>query len=190
MEERDKKTIKGVAVFIVTLLLADLSWKFMIRGDDYHKEVMLIGLTDIQFMFNWAIDRTVRASAWILNLSGQKAMILNTDYVVFDNGNGAKIVWGCTAMKQSFIFMCIILTAKGDIKKKLGYIAAGWVFIFFLNIGRITTILAITHHHPELFELMHSTILKYLFYAIIFLMWVLWNEKLSGHQVVKAKTKE
>ena len=70
---------------------------------------MLFGKWNVEFLFQWAIDSTAYLSSSLLNLLGFGSTIGPDNIVTFANSNGAKIVWGCTAIKQSFIFAVIIL---------------------------------------------------------------------------------
>ena len=171
--------IRDIVVFIVMLLVANAVWKFCFRGDNFHKEIMLFGKWDVEFLFQWAIDSTAYLSSSLLNLIGFDSMIMPDNVVLFSNGHGAKIVWGCTAIKQSFIFAVIILFSKGRLKDKAIFIAVGLVIIYLINILRISTILGFLKYDPSTFEILHGVILKYLFYICIFFMWVFWEEKFA-----------
>ena len=98
----------------------------------------------------------------------------------FDSGSSVRIVWSCTALKQSFIWLIIMLVARGKWLRKLWFLPLGFVAIYLFNILRIALIAMIIEHHPELFELMHSYIFKYLFYLMLFGKWVWWTNSLSG----------
>jgi exosortase/archaeosortase family protein len=73
-----------------------------------------------------------------------------------------------------------MLTASGAWKHKLWYIPLGWGIIYGFNILRIYWISLIMQPHPELFLLFHNYLFKYLFYFVIFLMWVLWEQVIGG----------
>lgn len=177
--------IRDVIVFVIMLLVANAVWKFCFQGDNYHKEIMLFGKWNVEFLFQWAIDSTTYLSSSLLNLLGFGATITPDNVVTFANGNGAKIVWGCTAIKQSFIFAVVILCSKGRLKDKALFIAIGLVIIYFINILRISTILGFMKYNPGTFELLHGIILKYLFYICIFFMWVFWEEKFAEKKKLK-----
>lgn len=85
----------------------------------------------------------------------------------------------CTGFKQAFIWMFLILTARGPIWHKIWYIPLGWICVYGVNVLRIAAIAGIVEFHPEMFELFHRYVFKYLFYFILFMMWVFWLEKFA-----------
>jgi exosortase/archaeosortase family protein len=76
-----------------------------------------------------------------------------------------------------------MLVARGDWKKKLWFIPLGIALCYVINIVRITAITLIVREHQDLFHLFHDFIFKYLYYGIIFLMWVFWEEVLRKKNV-------
>jgi uncharacterized membrane protein len=42
----------------------------------------------------------------------------------------------------------------------------------------MTMIIAAIRNNPDSFDFLHEGLYKYMFYGIIFLMWVLWEEKI------------
>jgi exosortase/archaeosortase family protein len=114
------------------------------------------------------------------------------DHVIrYDNGVGTSIIWGCTGLKQSFIFMCLILTVlpyktlnhKSEIINslwlhKLWFIPLGWLCCYAFNIARIAAITLLIEFHPDWFSFLHDYLFKYLFYAMLFGLWVIFVEKI------------
>ena len=117
---------------------------------------------------------------WLISLTNDHVYLYAPDTIHFATGTGTRIVWGCTGLKQSFIWIIIMLVARGKWLRKLWFIPLGFVAIYLFNILRIALIAMIIEHHPELFELMHSYVFKYLFYLMLFGMWVWWTNSLSG----------
>jgi exosortase/archaeosortase family protein len=96
------------------------------------------------------------------------------------NGNSVQIIWACTGIKQAYIFFCIIAFYRGPWLKKLWYIPLGLFVVYVFNIFRISFIVGVVGKHPDWFHFLHIYAFKYAFYLIIFLMWVLWEEKIAG----------
>jgi exosortase/archaeosortase family protein len=67
----------------------------------------------------------------------------------------------------------------GPWKHKLWYIPLGIGVIHLTNVFRITGLLLIQYPFPNGFDFFHNYVFKTLFYAVIFLMWAFWNEKLK-----------
>jgi exosortase/archaeosortase family protein len=88
-----------------------------------------------------------------------------------------KIVWSCSGLKQMFVFFCIIAFYPGAEKHKLWFIPVGLLLIWFLNVLRISAIVGVFAHFPEQFDFVHE-MSKYIFYFVIFMFWVFWEEKI------------
>ena len=52
----------------------------------------------------------------------------------------------------------------------------GLIFVYLFNLFRIVFITAVIDKHPEQFDFWHEYVMKYAFYGMIFLLWVVWNE--------------
>ena len=102
-------------------------------------------------------------------------------YFHFTTGTGTRIVWGCTGLKQSFIWIVIMLIARGQRKHKLWFIPLGLVCAYLFNILRITLIAIAIEQHPDWFHLLHDYIFKYLFYGMLFCLWVWWTNRITSH---------
>ena len=78
------------------------------------------------------------------------------------------------------IFLVIMLCAQGKWRNKLWFIPLGLALCYAINILRTTSLILIIKSHYNLFPLMHLYILKYLFYILMFLIWVAWEEKFKN----------
>ena len=168
---------QGVLYFIVVLLTSHFFWKFTMKGDESDDAVTFFGI-DLTPGFEAASTHVAITTAFFLDLTGFDVTLNKDNVIRHTNGNAVKIVWACTGLKQAYIFFCIIAFYAGPWKRKLWYIPAGLVVVYLFNIFRITYISAAMKDHPEQFDLLHLYIFKYLYYGVIFLMWVLWEEKI------------
>jgi len=162
-----------IILFVVALFAADLVWKLCVSGDESMDTVSVLGMEATPW-FNW-ISQSVAEQVYALVALFRDTVHLDGIHIYFDSGNGSRIVWSCTPVKQSWIWMCIILAARGRWVHKLWFIPAGWILIYGINLLRITAINLIVEFHPELFELMHTYVFKYAFYGCMFLMWLVWT---------------
>jgi len=160
------ESYQDILRFVVALLAADLVWKYLIIGDQVCFDIFAGYVAEqVYTMLTWVRD-TVH---------------INGSHIFFDSGNGTHIIWSCAPAKQGFIWLCLILAARGPWVHKLWFIPAGWVLIYGINLIRIFAIALIIEHHPELFEMMHNYIFKYAFYGCMFLMWLVWTNCLNLH---------
>lgn len=169
------KPYQGVFLFVLILLLSNYFWKFTVKGDESDEIVTFLG-NDISNPFNVMATHVADISALLLDLSGYEVTVDEHNIIRHDNDLGIRIVWACTGFKQAFIFMMIMMLYPGPWLKKIWFIPAGLLVVYLYNIFRIVFILAVIKYNPIRFDLLHELIFKYIFYGIIFLMWVLWEE--------------
>jgi exosortase/archaeosortase family protein len=168
---------KDILIFVVALMVSNYFWKFTVQGEENGLAVTWFGL-DITAPFAWMSEVITNAVYWMVSLF--RDSIYQTDAITlrFTSGTTTRIVWACTPIKQSFIWLCILLATPGDWKSKIWFIPFGWICIFIINILRIFAITMLIEHHPEWFDLLHTYIFKYLFYGLMFLLWVWYVEKI------------
>ncbi len=187
------KPYKDVIVFIITLLIANYFWKFTMVGDENGDAVTWFGI-DITAPFEFMACHVADAVYWIVGLFRDTVYKVGDHVIRYDNGVGTSIIWGCTGLKQSFIFMCLILTVlpvrfrisdlgfrNSNFKfqiAKLWFIPIGWLCCYAFNIARIAAITLLIEFHPDWFHFLHDYLFKYLFYAMLFGLWVIFVEKI------------
>jgi len=175
---------KGVLFFVIILLVSHFAWKFLVLGDESDSMVTFLGM-NISYPFNFMAHHVASFCQRILEFFGSDIRLEPGNILRHGNGNAVRIIWGCTAIKQAYIFICIIGLNRGPWRKKLWYIPLGLVVIYFFNILRISIIAQIIGAHPTWFDFFHEHIFKYLFYLVIFGMWVYWEEKIVLPSKVK-----
>lgn len=179
---------------MVTLLVSNYVWKYSIWGEEEGVgAVTWLGIADLTHIFD----------AYAAYIAGRVYdlchLVRDTIYQVdaitlhWTSGSGTRIVWSCTPIKQTFIWLCLMLSTPwanngwkiatdhkkwSVVAKRIGWILLGMVVIHCFNILRISAITLFIEHHPEWFEMLHTYIFKYLFYGMMFLMWVLYVEKI------------
>lgn len=171
---------EGIIRFVVAMLAANWFWKLTVIGDEYgYGAVTWFGL-DLTWQFDRLCDHIAGAVYTMLERCGQVVTLTDGNHIRFpETGAGTVIVWGCTGIKQSFIWLVIMLAARGRWQDKLWYIPVGWLFAYAFNIFRIFMVALLTKNHPEWFELLHTYLFKYLFYGFFFLLWLLYDERIA-----------
>ncbi len=167
---------RDVILFMVVLLGANYFWKFTIDGEEWGGPVHWFGW-DITAPFDWMAEHITHVVYTAIAAFRDTIFLRDPVTMQFETGNSIRIVWGCTAIKQSFIWVCIMLFARGSWKHKLWFIPLGLVVTYAFNILRIFLIALAVEHHPEWFEFLHTYLFKYVFYGVLFLMWVWWAER-------------
>ncbi len=173
---------RGVILFAVVLLLSNWFWKYNVFGDEDGSTVTFWGM-DISAPFVWMARHAALVSVAILHFLGWNVSLDVHNIFRHDSGFSVQIVWACTGLKQAYIAFCILLFARGPWRKKLWYIPVALLGVYLFNIFRITFIIAAVDKHPEWFHFLHIRLFKYLFYAVIFGLWVIWEEKIAAKKV-------
>ena len=175
-----------VIIFVVTLFVANYFWKWTVSGDENGDMVTWFGL-DITAPFEFMACHIASVVYWLISLFRDTAFMSDPYTIRFASGTGTTIIWGCTAIKQSFIWFWLIATVRpwnyqlstlNYQLSKLWYIPLGWLCCYLFNILRIFLIALFIEHHPEWFHLLHDYIFKYAFYAMLFGLWVIFVEKI------------
>ena len=169
---------RDILLFAVCLFAANGLWKLMIRGDEITNEVMWLGM-DVTAFFRALSEHIARVVFRVTCLFTDTAHFREPSSIAFDSGFAYMVVWSCTAVKQSFIWLVIMLFSRGPWQRKLWFIPLGWVVAYAFNILRITAVGLLSSRQPELFAFYHEFVFKYLFYAVLFAMWVWWTERVA-----------
>jgi len=167
---------RDIIRFAVCLLVANYFWKFTVEGDEGTNVVMWFGL-NITAPFRILSEHIAGVAYRLTCQWSDSVRFLTPNTIAFDSGFVYSVVWSCTALKQSFIWLIIMLFSRGDWKRKMWFIPLGWVCAYLFNIFRITMIGILCEHHPDMFPFYHTILFKYLFYGVLFALWVWWIEK-------------
>ncbi|MDR1543525.1 MAG: archaeosortase/exosortase family protein [Prevotellaceae bacterium] len=173
---------KGIILFLAAMFGANILWKLTIIGEEDADLVLLFNRFDISAFF-LAASRHVAQVVYFFAHIFENSLALYDKTILYPDNHGVFIIWGCTGIKQSFIFLAVMLVARGDWQKKLWFIPLGLVLCYVINIVRIMAIVLIVEKHPELFKLFHTCIFKYIYYGLIFLIWLWWEEVLVKKKI-------
>lgn len=177
---------KDVIIFMVSLLAANYFWKWTMVGDEDGEVVTWFGI-DVTAPFELMACHIARAVYEIVSLFRDTVYLVGDKVVRFESGSGSAIIWGCTGLKQSFIWLWLIATILpfrlqiANLKfqiAKLIYIPLGWICCYAFNILRIVIITLLIEYHPGWFPILHDYIFKYLFYGMLFGLWAIFVEKI------------
>lgn len=181
------ESLKGIFLFFVILTIANIFWKYNVLGDEStgpDSMVTFWGL-DISAPFNWMTLHVAQATYAVLHFFGSTVTLVKENKLLYSNGNAVLIIWACTGIKQAYICFCILAFSRGPWDKKVWYIPLCLLVVYLFNIFRIAMIAVSVQNHQDWFDFLHLYFFKYIFYGVIFLMWVFWEEKI----IVKENTK-
>ena len=181
---------KGILYFLFLLFLFHFSWKIAIGGDMESTQMYLFGKDITPDWFFTACDWLTMAAAWFIQLfPNTDSLVVSYDFAYSrniirfpDTVSGLSIIWGCTGIKQMFIFSGIMACYFGSWKKKLWYIPMGCVILTIYNVIRVGSISLLTRGIQDWevfkseFDSLHDGVFRYIYYGLIFMIWVCWEE--------------
>ncbi len=94
----------------------------------------------------------------------------------------------CSGLKQFYQWVILMILFPGPWKRKLWYIPLGLLVIHLDNIIRIVILSVVAVHWPTHWDFIHMWILRPFFYVVIFVLWVIWVEKVSPATGKKQRT--
>lgn len=97
----------------------------------------------------------------------------------------ARIVEGCNAMSVIILFVAFVVAFSGKWKTTLGFVALGSLLIHVLNVLRIALLCVALLHYPAYRFFLHDIVFPLVIYGVVFLLWILWVFKFSGHVAKK-----
>ena len=173
------KPYQGILFFLFLLFFFHFLWKISIDGYMEGNNIYFFGKDITPAWFATSCHGLTQSVAWFIHLfpNTQDLMVEYTRMKFPTQGNTwIGIIWGCLGFKQMLIYAGIILFYWGPLLKKLWYIPMGCIILTVYNVIRIAAIVRFTDGCPERFDSLHDGILRYIYYTIVFLLWVVWEE--------------
>jgi len=130
----------------------------------------------VEWLFRVTSETLLAQSIQILQLVGVDVAV--HELTLYSGHAYVTVAPECTTLKQWLHWIVIMAFFPGPALHKLWFIPVGLVAIHLTNLLRITGLLVLQFPFPEMFHFFHDFVFKPLFYAVIFGMWVLWNEKI------------
>lgn len=178
---------KDVIIFMITLVVSNFFWKYTVLGEETCEGAVTWFGLDLTNIFDTYAAHITSVVYAIDSLFRDTLYQIDAITLRWESGSGTRIIWACTPLKQSFIWICLMLTTPGwkpanmaRTLERLGWIALGLLIIYAFNILRISIITLFIENHPDWFEILHTYIFKYIFYGVIFLLWVIYVEKIRN----------
>ena len=107
---------------------------------------------------------------------------------LFDNKDSIDILFPCAGVQPMLQFALLILLYPGPWKHKTWYIPMGMIIIHFTNVFRITCLCIIMAYWPQHWYYAHDYPFRILVYLVIFIMWIIWNEKFYHRNLKSSPT--
>jgi len=185
---KDNKT-SDILYFIGVIAITHVLWKILITGDEYGHQVAFAGkdMTDVFYKISlFTADISWRTLHYIFGLDFK----LNGVEIVMRENNSVIIIWACSAVKQIYMLICLILFYPNvGWKKKVLYTLFGAFILELFNIMRIDIVIYGCYIDKNNYDFLHKTT-QYGFYVVMFLLWILWIEKIIPEKKSHKDTKD
>lgn len=213
------KPFKDIIWFLCLFLIFEFIWKLCVHMGEDERILLILGKDLTRFTEGICLW-TAESVYWILHdMLGYSDFFINGTIIQFKNSIPIEIVWGCTGLKQVFMFAFIIAFYYGPTRKKLWYIPLSLIILIIVNILRLTIIFLIIRNpfpewfitinewynnrtwtntkenyilfYKDWFNVFHRDIFTWLYYdGIIFILWLIWEEKINKPYFKLKKGKE
>ena len=114
-----------------------------------------------------------QASAGFLGLLGYAPWVIS-DKVWVTPTAGAWVTTGCNGVSTIALFAGFVLAYPGTWRRRALFLPLGALFVFVVNVLRVALIVVILDRAPAQFEWVHALGAPHVFYAMVFVLWVLW----------------
>lgn len=168
-----------VALFMIILLFFHFVWRYFIRE-----------ILSVEFISNsaiWLARQVYFESRWVIDVLGVNVtpfdeLIIGggVKWNVFyhaENHGYVSVNSSCSGLKQFYQWFFLMILFPGPWKQKLWFIPSGLVIIHVVNVFRIVTMVYVTIYFSQYWDFIHDWVLRPLFYVVMFMLWVWWNEK-------------
>ena len=172
--------IRAVFWFCVITIAIHVLWRFWAIYLDYFP--IKGGMVAIsEFLVNQVYDQ----SLWVVKNIFRIRVEAIANAMYCENGAGIMVVESCSGVKQIMQFAILMLIFPGPWRHKSWYIPLGIIIVHLTNILRISLLVVVAKHSPENIEYAHDNWLRIMFYVVIFILWLIWVEKIAYHKIRK-----
>ncbi len=170
--------IVDVLIFVIIIVFFHKLWW------DWGLKDLLLNYFSFAELEQFMAHQVFLPSAWFVeHIIGYDIKTLNNT-LYFPNNGYIAVNGSCSGLKQFYQWMFLMVLFPGPWKQKLWYIPLGLIVIHLTNIFRIIALSVIVMEWPQYWTFSHDWILRPFFYVVIFVMWVIWEEKFR-HKKVK-----
>ncbi|MBK5723124.1 archaeosortase/exosortase family protein [Dysgonomonas sp. Marseille-P4677] len=202
------KPFKDIIWFLCLFLIFEFIWKLCVHQGENERILIVLG-KDLTAYTEGINEWTASSVYWVIHdvLGYDNFYIINDVTLYFENSIYIDIIWGCTGLKQFFMFTFIMLFYFGPAKKKLWFIPLSLFILLLINILRLAIIILIVKDpfpewfipinewynnctwentkecyfkfYEDWFNVFHRDIFVWIYYdGVIFVLWLIWEEKI------------
>jgi exosortase/archaeosortase family protein len=171
--------VRGVFWFCLITVVIHFSWRFWVNH---------LNAWPLYSFMAWGSDFFITEifsqSTWVITHILRIPITEHNTAFYCQNGSGLILNDSCSGIKQIMQFALLMLIFPGPWKHKAWFIPLGMIIVHFTNVLRIVLLTVVAEHWPAHIKYAHDNWLRIMFYVVIFIMWMIWVEKIA---VKKAK---
>lgn len=133
--------------------------------------------TDIQ---EFLAHQVFLPASWIVSHIIGYVIQTGHNTIYFSNEGSIAIEKGCSGLKQMYEWLALMILFPGPWRHKLWYIPTGIIIIHLENILRIVILSVVEMHWPAHWSFIHMWVMRPFYYVVIFLLWLVWVEKIKN----------
>jgi exosortase family protein XrtF len=116
-----------------------------------------------------------------LELEGGTIMGRAMDIYRYDRQT-LRVADACNGLELLVLYAGFIIAFPARLKRKFGFIAAGWLLIYLLNVLRCAVLVEIFLHYNAYLDFSHHFLFTFIVYGFIFALWFFFtkNQRLNG----------
>jgi len=181
IEKEKLRPLADVAIFVVIIYGFHLIWKALIP---YFIDMAFYQSSTIfmkQMVFN-------QSSWFIKNILGFEFKTVDLT-MYFPHNSYIAITSGCSGLKLFYEWIILMVLYPGPWRPKVWFIPLGLLIVHLTNLFRIIILSVIILWKPGYWDFSHDYILRPFFYLVMFILWMIWEEKFRI-PVLKMKQKK
>lgn len=171
------KNIKSITRFLIVAVLLYLAWFFL-----YEAWLRPMGIPD-EFLTRY----TAGSSAKLMQFLGYDVHATHASFkstLLLKSHPLLGVAHECNALVLFVLFSGFIIAFPGGrLPHKSGYILAGSILIWVINVWRVAMLTLIQIHYPAALNFNHKYTFTILVYGFIFGLWMVWVKKFSPVQL-------
>jgi exosortase/archaeosortase family protein len=143
----------------------------------------------IDRLSSWLVGQLYQQSIWLLEHLFHPAAWFDGKRLCLGEAGTLTINNPCSGIKQFGQLGLLLLFYPGPWYRKTWYIPAGLLIVHMANIVRIVGLSLVIIHLPQHWNFFHDYAAKGLFYLVIFLLWMIWESRISPKRVTQVRQK-
>lgn len=199
---------KDIIWFLCLFLLFEFIWKLFVHQGENESILLILG-KDMTAHTEGISIWTAKAVYWLVHdvFRYHDLKMVETS-IFFNDSLHIDIIWGCTGLKQLFMFTFIMICYSGPLKKKYWHIPLSLLILLIINILRLAIITIIIRNpfpewfisvnewyngrtwmntresyrqfYVDWFNIFHRDVFTWIYYdGVIFVLWLIWEEKIN-----------